>query len=77
AGGGAPLPMLRLVQDFQRAFGPGTRYRSVEVAPGARKAVRVLADADCLLVVNTRATPVRAEVDGRRFALGPYEVRWS
>ncbi|WP_433343097.1 GH39 family glycosyl hydrolase [Streptomyces sp. CA-253872] len=77
ANGGAPLPMLRLVQDFQRAFGPGTRYRSVDVAPAARRAVRVLADADRVLVVNTRATPVRAEVDGRSLALGPYEVRWS
>ncbi|MEU1118607.1 MULTISPECIES: xylan 1,4-beta-xylosidase [unclassified Streptomyces] len=74
--GGAALPMLRLVERFGKEFGPGTRYETAPVDAGARDDVRVLADDDAVLVVNTRDRHVDAKVDGHRVGLPGYGVQW-
>jgi hypothetical protein len=76
AGGGRALPMYGLVSRFAKAFPPGTRYASVPVAADDRPNVRVLADDRTVLVVNTLGRTISAEVDGKRFDLRAYEVKW-
>ncbi|WP_394435256.1 GH39 family glycosyl hydrolase [Streptomyces sp. SGAir0957] len=76
ASGGGPLPMYGLVAGFQEEFGPGTRFRSVAVAKADEARVRVLADDEAVLLVNTLDRPIDAEVDGRMFRLQGYEVKW-
>ncbi|MET7285656.1 xylan 1,4-beta-xylosidase [Streptomyces sp. NPDC005573] len=76
AGGGRELPMYDLVSRFGEAFPPGTRYEKVSVAEDDVPNVRVLASAGTALVVNTLDRPISAEVDGKRFTMGAYEVRW-
>ncbi|MFG3096704.1 xylan 1,4-beta-xylosidase [Streptomyces sp. NPDC048202] len=74
--GGRKLPMYDLVSRFGQAFPPGTRYEKVSVAADDRPNLRVLASRDTVLVVNTLDRPVSARVDGRRFEMRGYEVRW-
>ncbi|MFG2719255.1 xylan 1,4-beta-xylosidase [Streptomyces sp. NPDC048416] len=74
--GGAGLPMYALIAKFAGAFPPGTRFTAVDVAAGDARAVRVLASAKDMLVVNTLDRPVDAEIDGRSLRLAAYEVRW-
>ncbi|MFF7260012.1 xylan 1,4-beta-xylosidase [Streptomyces sp. NPDC008159] len=76
SGGGRALPMYDLLARFGAEFPPGTRYETVPVAADDRPNVRVLADDDAVLVVNTLDRRISAKVDGRRFAMGAYEVRW-
>ncbi|WP_428955673.1 GH39 family glycosyl hydrolase [Streptomyces sp. cg35] len=76
ASGGGPLPMYDLVSRFNEEFGPGTRYESVKVAADDRPNVRVLADDKAVLVVNTLNRAISAKVDGRRFQMQGYEVKW-
>ncbi|MYX99829.1 xylan 1,4-beta-xylosidase [Streptomyces sp. SID486] len=76
AQGGRELPMYGLLSRFGRAFPPGTRYAPVSVAPDDRPVVRVLATAATVLVVNTLDRPIDARVDGKRFRMGAYEVKW-
>ncbi|MGV9992397.1 GH39 family glycosyl hydrolase [Streptomyces sp. NPDC003374] len=76
ADGGRALPMYGLVSRFGRAFPPGARYESVSVAPDDVPNVRVLATARTVLVVNTLNRTISAQVDGRRFDMGAYEVKW-
>ncbi|MEU3984948.1 xylan 1,4-beta-xylosidase [Streptomyces sp. NPDC026672] len=76
ASGGAGLPLYDLVSRFGRAFPPGTAYRTVQVAADDVPNVRVLASDRTVLVVNTRDRPISARVDGRRFDMRAYEVRW-
>jgi hypothetical protein len=76
AGGGKELPMYDLVSRFGKAFGPGTTYEKVPVAADDVDNVRVLASGGTVLVVNTLGRSISAKVDGRRFAMGAYEVRW-
>ncbi|MGF1240383.1 GH39 family glycosyl hydrolase [Streptomyces sp. 2-6] len=76
ADGGRALPMYGLVSRFGRSFPPGTRYETVVVAPDDVPDVRVLASGKTVLVVNTRNRPVSAQIDGRRFELKAYEVKW-
>ncbi|MFF1281245.1 xylan 1,4-beta-xylosidase [Streptomyces sp. NPDC058299] len=76
AGGGRELPLYGLLSRFARAFPPGTRYASVSVAPDDAPHVRVLATRSTVLVVNTLARRISARVDGRRFAMDAYEVKW-
>ncbi|MER5409475.1 xylan 1,4-beta-xylosidase [Streptomyces sp. NPDC002769] len=76
ADGGAALPMLDLVSRFSEAFGPGARYETVSVAADDVPNVRVLATDKAVLVVNTKDRPISAQVDGRRFAMGAYGVKW-
>ncbi|BCM65874.1 MULTISPECIES: GH39 family glycosyl hydrolase [Streptomyces] len=75
-GGGRALPMYGLLSRFARAFPPGSRYETVSVAPDDVPHVRVLATSRTVLVVNTLDRPISARVDGERFAMGAYEVRW-
>ncbi|MEU1010570.1 xylan 1,4-beta-xylosidase [Streptomyces sp. NPDC005890] len=75
-GGGRELPMYGLVSRFARAFPPGTRYETVSVAPDDVPNVRVLATARTVLVVNTLDRTISAQVDGKRFAMRAYEVKW-
>ncbi|AYN42123.1 xylan 1,4-beta-xylosidase [Streptomyces dangxiongensis] len=76
AGGGRELPLYGLVSRFARAFPPGTRYATVSVAPDAAPHLRVLATRRTVLVVNTLGRRISARVDGRRFTMGAYEVKW-
>ncbi|MDG5804879.1 xylan 1,4-beta-xylosidase [Streptomyces ossamyceticus] len=76
SGGGRALPMYDLLARFGAEFPPGTRYETVSVAADDRPNVRVLADDDAVLVVNTLDRKISAKIDGRRFAMGAYEVRW-
>ncbi|WP_282796614.1 xylan 1,4-beta-xylosidase [Streptomyces sp. CC224B] len=76
ADGGRELPILDLVARFAAAFPPGTRYEKVAVAADDEPNVRVLADDDTVLVVNVLDRPISAKVDGRRFDLPGYGVKW-
>ncbi|MET9843642.1 xylan 1,4-beta-xylosidase [Streptomyces ossamyceticus] len=76
SGGGRALPMYDLLARFGAEFPPGTRYETVSVAADDRPNVRVLADDDAVLVVNTLDRKISAKIDGRRFDMGAYEVRW-
>ena len=75
ADGGEELPMLELLARFGREFPPGTRFEELPDADAAED-VLLLADADTVLVVNTRSQPTTTEVDGERTELPPYGVRW-
>ncbi|MFS8203855.1 GH39 family glycosyl hydrolase [Streptomyces sp. CWNU-52B] len=74
--GGKALPMLGLLSRFGEEFPPGTEYEPVSVAADDKANVRVLADDKVVLVVNTLDRGISAEVDGERFAMKAYEVKW-
>jgi hypothetical protein len=76
ADGGRALPMYDMVSRFSRAFPPGTAYRTVSVAPDDVPNVRVLATDRAVLVVNTLNRTISAQVDGKRFDMKAYEVKW-
>jgi hypothetical protein len=76
AGGGKALSMLDLISRFDKEFPPGTKYEQVSVAADDKPNVRVLADDKALLVVNTLDREISAKVDGKRFEMGAYEVKW-
>ncbi|MFC3577332.1 xylan 1,4-beta-xylosidase [Streptomyces yaanensis] len=76
AGGGKALPMYDLVSRFGKEFPPGTTYRTVPVAKDDVPNVRVLATGKVVLVVNTLDRTISAQVDGKRFDMKPYEVKW-
>ncbi|MEU6604566.1 xylan 1,4-beta-xylosidase [Streptomyces shenzhenensis] len=74
--GGAELPMYDLISRFDRAFLPGTGYETVSVARDDAPHIRVLATDEVVLVVNTLDRPIGARVDGKRFDMAAYEVKW-
>ncbi|MBJ3807766.1 GH39 family glycosyl hydrolase [Streptomyces flavofungini] len=76
ADGGRERPMLRLLSRFSEAFPPGTRYEQVPIAEDDTPNVRVLADDKAVLVVNTLDREISAKVDGKRFDMAGYEVKW-
>ncbi|PZH12423.1 xylan 1,4-beta-xylosidase [Streptomyces sp. NTH33] len=76
SGGGQALPLYDLVSRFGRAFPPGTAYETVSVAPDDVPNVRVLASDRTVLVVNTLNRTISAKIDGRRFGMKAYEVKW-
>ncbi|MFD4569303.1 xylan 1,4-beta-xylosidase [Streptomyces sp. NPDC058467] len=76
AGGGKRLPMYDLISHFGKQFPPGTTYRTVSVAADDVPNVRVLATDKAVLVVNTLDRSISAQVDGKRFEMGAYEVKW-
>ncbi|WP_369214620.1 GH39 family glycosyl hydrolase [Streptomyces flavofungini] len=76
ADGGTELPMLKLIGRFNAEFGPGTRFEKVAVAADDRPHVRVLADDKAVLVVNTLDRQISTKVDGERFDLAGYGVKW-
>ncbi|POX36651.1 xylan 1,4-beta-xylosidase [Streptomyces sp. Ru73] len=75
-GGGKELPMMKLLARFGKEFPPGTDFRSVSVAPDDRPNVRVLADDEAVLVVNTLGRTIQARIDGRTFDMPAYGLRW-
>ncbi|MCQ4208124.1 GH39 family glycosyl hydrolase [Streptomyces longispororuber] len=76
ASGGTRLPMYDLVSRFNEEFGPGTTYETVPVAKDDVPNVRVLADDKAVVVVNTLNRAISAKVDGKRFEMQGYEVKW-
>ncbi|UUU37277.1 xylan 1,4-beta-xylosidase [Streptomyces sp. CA-210063] len=74
--GGESLPMYGLLSRFSEEFPPGTRYETVSVAADDKPNVRVLADDKAVLVVNTLDRRISAEIDGEKFDMGAYEVKW-
>jgi hypothetical protein len=72
--GGRATPTLDLLQSFARWFPSGTGLLDLRASD---QAVRVLAQNDKAIVVNTAAKGVRAAVGGgKSLDLRPYEVRW-
>ncbi|MFJ5898134.1 xylan 1,4-beta-xylosidase [Streptomyces sp. NPDC093064] len=76
AGGGKALPMYDLVSRFGKEFPSGTEHRTVPVAKDDVPKVRVLATDKVVLVVNTLDRAISAQVDGKRFEMKAYEVKW-
>ncbi|MBT2526813.1 xylan 1,4-beta-xylosidase [Streptomyces sp. ISL-99] len=77
ADGGGALPMMKLLSRFAKEFPPGTRYdETVRVAADDVPHLRVLADDETVLVVNTLGRLVKAEADGKSFDMKGYEVKW-
>ncbi|MEV3912048.1 GH39 family glycosyl hydrolase [Streptomyces canus] len=76
SGGGRKLPMFDLVSRFSKAFPPGSGYENVSVAADDVPNVRVLATDKSVLVVNTLNRQISAEIDGKRFDMQAYEVKW-
>ncbi|MET7734080.1 xylan 1,4-beta-xylosidase [Streptomyces sp. NPDC005402] len=76
SGGGRKLPMFDLVSRFGKAFPPGTTYKTVPVAADDMPNVRVLATDRTVLVVNTLNRKISAQIDGKRFDMQAYEVKW-
>ena len=76
SGGGRTLPMFDLVSRFGKAFAPGSRYEDVSVAADDVPNVRVLATDRTVLVVNTLNRRISADIDGKRFDMQAYEVKW-
>ncbi|WP_189787017.1 GH39 family glycosyl hydrolase [Streptomyces capitiformicae] len=74
--GGESLPMFGLLSRFSREFPPGTTYETVSVADDDKPNVRVLADDKAVLVVNTLDRSISADIDGEKFEMGAYEVKW-
>ncbi|PWI19487.1 xylan 1,4-beta-xylosidase [Streptomyces sp. Act143] len=74
--GGQQLPMFDLVSRFSKAFPPGTDYTTVSVAADDVPNVRVLATDKAVLVVNILDRQISAKIDGRRFDMAAYEVKW-
>jgi hypothetical protein len=71
--GGRGTRTLALLQAFAKWFPPGTGLRDVRASG---QAVRVLAQDERAIVVNTAGRPVTATVEDERLDLRPYEVRW-
>ncbi len=71
---GATLPTGRLIGEFARWFPAGAEL--VPVTSSDPK-VRVLAQPKRLVMVNTAGAKTTTTVDGKEFALQPYEIRWS
>lgn len=71
--GGRATPTLDLLQSFARWFPPGTGLVDVRAS---NPAVRVLAQKNKAIVVNTADRAVRTAVGDKSLDLGPYEVRW-
>jgi hypothetical protein len=76
AGGGQKLPMFDLLSRFAEEFAPGTGFEKVSVAADDVPNVRVLATDKAVLVVNTLDRQISAKIDGRKFDMAAYEVKW-
>ncbi|WP_028809929.1 GH39 family glycosyl hydrolase [Streptomyces sp. 351MFTsu5.1] len=76
SGGGRKLPMFDLVSRFGKAFAPRSTVENVSVAADDVPNVRVLATDRTVLVVNTLNRRISAEIDGKRFDMRAYEVKW-
>ncbi|MBN6053658.1 xylan 1,4-beta-xylosidase [Nonomuraea sp. RK-328] len=72
--GGREMPMAGLLSGFTRWFPVGVALEQVQ-SSDAR--VKVLAQAQQLVMVNTADRDVTATVDGKQVTLKPYEIKWS
>lgn len=71
---GATLPTGELVSNFARWFPAGAKLEQVTSSnPG----IRVLAQPEQLVMVNTTDVPISAQVDGKQVTLKAYEVKWA
>ncbi|WP_068922323.1 hypothetical protein [Planobispora rosea] len=71
---GEMLPTGQLVGDFATWFPAGAELEDVTSSdPG----IRVLAQPEKLVMVNTTDGEITATVDGKETTLRPYEIRWS
>jgi hypothetical protein len=71
--GGQETTALAMLQRFSRWFPPGTPLVNVAASHGT---VRVLAQKDHMVVVNTRSKSTTVTVAGKRLRLDGYKVRW-
>ncbi|GAA2887371.1 hypothetical protein GCM10010517_51220 [Streptosporangium fragile] len=71
---GALRPAGTLVSEFTRWFPAGAE---LEPVTSSDPLVRVLAQPQRLVMVNTADKPVTATVDGKKVTLQPYEIKWS
>ncbi|MER7128309.1 xylan 1,4-beta-xylosidase [Streptosporangium saharense] len=71
---GALLPTGELVSGFAKWFPADAELEDVT---SSDPAIRVLAQPEQLVMVNTTDKKVDATVDGRKVTLRPHEVRWS
>ncbi|MEV0231747.1 xylan 1,4-beta-xylosidase [Nonomuraea sp. NPDC050786] len=71
---GAETPTGRLLADFVRWFPAGAELEQVTSSDAK---VRVLAQPERLLLVNTADAEVTTTVDGKEYTLRPYEVKWT
>ncbi|TMR21869.1 xylan 1,4-beta-xylosidase [Nonomuraea turkmeniaca] len=71
---GAPLPTGQLVSTFAKWFPAGAELQDVT---SSDPKVRVLAQPEQLLLVNTTGGEVTTTVDGKEHTLGAYEIKWS
>ncbi|MGP3933767.1 GH39 family glycosyl hydrolase [Nonomuraea sp. KM88] len=71
---GAEQPTARLVAGFTKWFPAGVELEAVTSSDAK---VRVLAQPEQLLLVNTSDGQVTTTVAGTRFTLKPYEIKWS
>ncbi|MEO3870048.1 xylan 1,4-beta-xylosidase [Nonomuraea sp. B12E4] len=71
---GGPTATGELIASFTRWFPADAR---IEAVTSSDPRVRVLAQPEQLLLVNTSDSAVTTSVDGEDFQLQPYEIRWS
>lgn len=71
---GAPLPTEELVSEFVKWFPAGAAPEDVS---SSDPKVRVLAQPERLLLVNTTDAQAATTVDGTEYTLKPYEIKWS
>ncbi|MGW2159426.1 xylan 1,4-beta-xylosidase [Nonomuraea sp. NPDC001699] len=71
---GALMPTGKLVGDFTRWFPAGAQ---IDPVTSSDPRVRVLAQPQRLLAVNTVDKQVTTTVDGKELTLKPYEIKWS
>ncbi|HEX2073569.1 MAG TPA: hypothetical protein VHF92_07270 [Geodermatophilus sp.] len=70
--GGEALPLLQTLQGFTRWFPAGTELTEVDAPDG----LRVLAQREAMVMVNTTDERLSATVGGTEVTLDPYETRW-
>jgi hypothetical protein len=73
-GTGQELPMAGVLSGFTKWFPAGAQTVTLPVSD---RRVQVLATANQMVMVNTTASALPVNVDGRAFTLAPYEVKWS
>ncbi|WP_226899781.1 GH39 family glycosyl hydrolase [Nonomuraea phyllanthi] len=71
---GAPMATGQLVANFVKWFPAGAQLEQVTSSDAK---VKVLAQPEQLLLVNTADAAVTTTVDGKEYALQPYEIKWT
>jgi hypothetical protein len=71
---GSALPTYDLISGFTRWFPAGVALQQVT---SSDPKVRVLAQKDQLVMVNTTAAARTVTVDGKSFDLRPYQIKWT